>query len=182
MLNSGVDIIVVQELLAHASPEMTLIYAKLLDNTKRKAFETAVKNGVFSFNDTCNLFDESNTNIPKDILDMLWKNHKLTALDTPYGTCLERINGKCNFAKQPPCLTCNNGNPCRDLGVGIFGGDIKKYEIHIQSTKQLIKQGKLFNRESMVKENEELLKLYENIHDTIKQGNVIYGRLDGLNS
>ena len=182
MLNSGVDIIIVQELLAHASPEMTLIYAKLLDNTKRKAFEAAVKNGVFSFNDTGSLFDESSTNIPKDILDMLWKNHKLTALDTPYGTCLERINGKCNFAKQPPCLTCNNGNPCRDLGVGIFDGDIKKYEIHIQSTKQLIKQGKLFNRESMVKENEELLKLYENIHYTIKQGNVIYGRLDRLNS
>ncbi|EAG2143561.1 hypothetical protein BED65_15290 [Listeria monocytogenes] len=31
----GVDIFTVQELLAHASPEMTMVYAKLLDDTKR---------------------------------------------------------------------------------------------------------------------------------------------------
>ncbi len=34
-LNSGVDILTVQELLAHAPPEMTMRYAKLLDETKR---------------------------------------------------------------------------------------------------------------------------------------------------
>ena len=49
MLNGGADILIVQELLAHASPEMTMRYPKLLDNTKRKAFETVVKQGVFSF-------------------------------------------------------------------------------------------------------------------------------------
>ena len=36
MLNGGADILTVQELLAHASPEMTLRYAKLLDDTKEK--------------------------------------------------------------------------------------------------------------------------------------------------
>ena len=46
MLNGGADILTVQELLAHASPEMTMSYAKLLDNTKRKAFEAVVKQGV----------------------------------------------------------------------------------------------------------------------------------------
>lgn len=50
MLNGGADILTVQELLAHASPEMTLRYARLLDDTKRKAFEKVVKQGVFSFN------------------------------------------------------------------------------------------------------------------------------------
>ncbi len=40
MLNGGADVLTVQELLAHASPEMTLRYAKLLDDTKRKAFES----------------------------------------------------------------------------------------------------------------------------------------------
>ena len=37
------DILTVQELLAHASPEMTMRYARLLDDTKRKAFEEVVK-------------------------------------------------------------------------------------------------------------------------------------------
>lgn len=36
MINSGADILTVQELLAHASPEMTMRYAKLLDETKEK--------------------------------------------------------------------------------------------------------------------------------------------------
>ncbi|MCV5433832.1 tyrosine-type recombinase/integrase, partial [Escherichia coli] len=49
LLNGGADILTVQELLAHASPEMTLRYAKLLDETKRKAFESVINQGVFSF-------------------------------------------------------------------------------------------------------------------------------------
>jgi len=49
LLNGGADILTVQELLAHASPEMTLRYAKLLDETKRKAFESVVNQGVFNF-------------------------------------------------------------------------------------------------------------------------------------
>lgn len=43
MLNGGADILTVQELLAHASPEMTMRYAKLLDDTKRKVFDKAIK-------------------------------------------------------------------------------------------------------------------------------------------
>jgi integrase len=180
MLNGGADILTVQELLAHASPEMTVRYARLLDDTKRKVFDKAVKQGVFSFDIDGILYEETNGEVPKDILDMLWTNHKLNAIDTPYGTCLQRSKGKCTFAKQPPCLACNGGKPCKDLGVGIFEGDVKKYEIHINSIKALIEQAKVFNRDDMAKENEELLKLYEEIYNTIKNGNIVYGRLERL--
>lgn len=71
LLNGGTDILTVQELLAHASPEMTMRYAKLLDDTKRRAFDKAVSQGVFSFDTDGNLQDETNGKIPKDILDML---------------------------------------------------------------------------------------------------------------
>lgn len=178
MLNGGADILTLQELLAHASPEMTLTYARLLDDTKRKAFDSVIEQGVFSFNIDGRLNQETNGNTPKDILDMLWINHKLNAIDTPYGTCLQRSKGKCTFAKHPPCLTCNGGKPCKDLGIGIFEGDIKKYEIHISSTKALIEQAKTFNRKEMAKENKELLKLYKNIYATINTGNIVYGSLD----
>jgi integrase len=180
LLNGGADILTVQELLAHASPEMTMRYAKLLDDTKRKAFDTAVKQGVFSFDIGGRLHEETNGEVPNDVLDMLWTNHKLNAIDTPYGTCLQRSKGKCTFAKQPPCLTCNGGNPCKDLGVGIFEGDIKKYEIHINSTKALIEQAKVFSRRDMAKENEELLDIYENIYNTISNGSIVYGKLERL--
>ena len=180
LLNGGADILTVQELLAHASPEMTLTYAKLLDDTKRKEFDKAVKQGIFRFDEKDNLIPENYSEIPTDIIDMLFTNHKLNALDTPYGTCLQRKNGKCNYAKQPPCLTCNNGNPCKDLCVGAFEGDIFKYEILINSTKNIIENAKVYNRTEMINENEELLKLYEEIYSKILQGSMIYSSLDKL--
>ncbi len=92
MLNGGADILTVQELLAHASPEMTMRYAKLLDDTKRKVFDNAIKQGIFSFDESTQLKEENNNEISNDILDMLWINHKLNAMDTPYGTCLQTAN------------------------------------------------------------------------------------------
>ncbi len=180
LLNNGVDIFTVQELLAHASPEMTMRYAKLLDDTKRKVFDKAVKQGIFSFDESDKLKEENNGEIPSDIIDMLYTNHKLNALDTPYGTCMQRKNGKCSYAKQPPCLTCNNGSPCKDLCVGAFEGDINKYEILINSTKTMIENAKMYNRTEMVSENEELLKLYKDIYSKISQGSMIYSSLDKL--
>lgn len=180
MLNGGADILTVQELLAHASPEMTMRYAKLLDDTKRKVFDKAVKQGIFSFDESYKLKEENDGEIPSDIIDMLYTNHKLNALDTPYGTCMQRKNGKCSYAKQPPCLTCNNGSPCKDLCVGAFEGDTVKYEILINSTKTMIENAKIYNRTEMISENEELLKLYEDIYSKISQGSVIYSRLDKL--
>jgi len=180
MLNGGADILTVQELLAHASPEMTMRYAKLLDDTKRKTFDKAVKQGIFSFDEGDKLREENDGEIPSDIIDMLYTNHKLNALDTPYGTCMQRTNGKCSYAKQPPCLTCNSGKPCKDLCIGAFEGDTVKYEILINSTKNMIENAKMYNRTEMVSENEELLKLYEDIYSKISQGSMIYSRLDKL--
>lgn len=66
------------------------------------------------------------------------------------------------------------------MGVGIFEGDVKKYEIHINSTKALIEQAKVFSRKYMVKENEDLLSSYEEIYNTIKNRNTVHGRLERL--
>ncbi len=180
MLNGGADILTVQELLAHASPEMTLRYAKLLDDTKRKAFEKVHKTGIFSFQVGNELVLENTDEIPEHIRSMLWTNHKLNAIDTPYGTCLQRTNGKCQFAKQPPCLTCNGGNPCKDLCIGVFEGDVKKYEILMSSTQAMIENAKVYKRTDMLNENQELLKLYEDIYSKITEGNIVYSKLNRL--
>jgi hypothetical protein len=72
--------------------------------------------------------------IPEDILDMLWKDEKLNALDNSYGTCRARVNGNCPLAAEPPCLTANDGKPCFDLAVGMTSFDIKKSELLIDTT------------------------------------------------
>jgi len=178
MLNSGVDIVTIQELLAHASPEMTLRYAKILDNVKRKAFDKAMTQGVFSFND--DLLQSETAYDTQQIMDMLWINHKLNAVETPYGVCLQRVNGSCQYAKRPPCLTCNAGFPCKDLCIGANNGDVLKYELLIQSTQSLIVNAQKCDRDDIARDNEDLLKLYQDIHSKISSGSIIYSRLDRL--
>ncbi|WP_079708720.1 tyrosine-type recombinase/integrase [Paraliobacillus ryukyuensis] len=181
MINGGADIITVQELLAHASPEMTILYARLLDDTKRKEFEKVVKQGVFAFDLNGEIHQVSEKEqIPKDILDMLWKDEKLNALDNPYGTCRARVNGNCPLAAEPPCLTANDGKPCFDLAVGMTSFDVKKYELLIETTTKWIEASKEYGREDMVKANEKNLERYQNIYETIKEGNVIFGRFDRM--
>ncbi|QDX95830.1 transposase [Brevibacillus laterosporus] len=179
MLNSGADILTVQELLAHSSPEMTMRYARLLDDTKRKAFETAVKQGIFSFDIEgkileIGIYGDPDTNV----LDILWRDHKLTAIDNPYGSCHARLNGNCPYSEEPPCLTCNSGKPCKDLAVGLSDMDIAKYEIHIQSTSKMIEIAQQYGREEIANKNKKNLNRLQGIYNTIKQGNIIFGQLD----
>ncbi|MGM0975783.1 MAG: tyrosine-type recombinase/integrase, partial [Bacillota bacterium] len=181
LLNSGTDIFTVQELLAHSSPEMTMVYAKLLDETKRKAYEKAVTDGVFSFDLNGNMYEvNKDEEIPEEIKEMLWLNHKLTAIDNPYGSCRARLNGNCPYAEEPPCLTCNGGSPCKDLAVGLSEMDVAKYEIHIQSTSKMVEVAKQYGREEIAQKNQKNLERLQDIYNTIKQGNIIFGRMERI--
>ncbi|WP_050613319.1 tyrosine-type recombinase/integrase [Bacillus testis] len=179
MINGGADILTVQELLAHASPEMTMRYAKLVDDTKRKEFEKVVKSGVFSFDLDGKVHQVTeNEEIPEDIMDALWRDEKLNALENPYGTCRARVNGNCPLAAEPPCLTANNGKPCFDLAVGMTSFDVKKYELHIESTAKMIEAAKEYGREDMIEANEKNLERFQDIYNTIKSGSIIFGNLE----
>lgn len=181
MLNSGANIVVVQDLLAHASPEMTLRYARVLEDTKRKAFEQAVNNGVFTFDLNGEIHNvQEDEEVPKDILEMLWRDEKLNAVDNPYGTCHARVNGNCPVAKEPPCLTANDGKPCFDLAVGTTSFDVKKYELWIESTSKVIEAAKEYGRPDVIEHNQKNLERYQEIYNTIKNGNIIFGRIERI--
>ncbi|HDR6247077.1 TPA: tyrosine-type recombinase/integrase [Bacillus cereus] len=181
MLNGGADILTVQELLAHASPEMTLRYAKLLDDTKRKAFESVINQGVFSFNLNGEIQEITATeNIPSDILDALWQDHKLNAMDNPYGTCHARLNGNCPHMEEPPCLTCNGGSPCRDLAIGFSELDVQKYELLIKTTSKTMELAKQKGRSEIIEKYEKNLTRYEDILRTIQKGDIIFGRQERM--
>lgn len=176
MINNGADILTVMELLAHASPKMTMRYARLLESTKREAFDNAITQGVFTFETREKTEVVSGTELADDVIHGLWQQHKLNAVDTPYGTCLQRKGGKCSYGVQPPCLTCNDGAPCLDLCVGAFEGDQEKYAVHIASTEQLAETAKRHGRQDMAAENQNTLKLLRSIKETLDNGGVIYGR------
>ena len=118
--------------------------------------------------------------IPTDILETLWRDHKLNAIDNPYGTCHARINGKCPFAAEPPCLTCNGGSPCKDLAIGFSELDIQKYELLIKTTTKTIEALEQRGRHDMVEKNKKNLERYEKIFNTIKEDNIIFGQLERI--
>jgi len=179
MLNGGADILTVQELLAHASPEMTLRYAKLLDDMKRKAFETVITQGVFSFDLNGDVQEiKVGEDIPAEILNALWQDHKLNTMDNPYGTCHARLKGECPHMEAPPCLTCNGGSPCKDLAIGFSELDVEKYELHIKTTSKAIEVSKQHGREDMAEKHEKNLLRYQGILTNLQEGNIIFGRQD----
>lgn len=182
MLNGGADILTVKELLAHASPEMTLRYAKLLDNNKRKAFESVISQGVFSFDLNGSVQEiKAGQDIPEDILQTLWQDHKLNAMDNTYGTCHARLKGDCPYMEAPPCLTCGSGGvPCKDLAIGFSDLDVEKYMMHVRTTERAIEVSKQYGREDMVDKQQRNLERYRGILNSIKEGNVIFGRLDRI--
>ncbi|PGV66632.1 tyrosine-type recombinase/integrase [Bacillus sp. R86525] len=181
MLNGGADILTVQELLAHASPEMTLRYAKLLDDTKRKAFESVISQGVFSFSWNGEVQEiKVGEDIPQDILQALWQDHKLNAMENNYGTCHARLNGSCPYMEEAPCLTCNGGSPCKDLAIGFSDFDIGKYEDHIKRTSRNMELATQYGREDIVEKGSRNLKRYEEILNKLQEGNVIFGRMERM--
>lgn len=177
MINNGVDLVTIQSLLAHASPRMTMTYARIVDDTKRKQFDKAVKNGAFSFTRNGDLVESPKTDTVENIMETLWTQYKLEAVDTPYGLCVKKANGRCNFAQLPPCLTRDGGSPCKDLCV--TEKDLPKYKVHIESVKNMIRQADIHGRDDWKEKNQDLLGIYENIYAALENGNVIYGRQEG---
>lgn len=183
MLNGGADILTVQELLAHASPEMTLRYAKLLDGTKRKSFESIVNKGGFHrFNSNGKVQEiKEGEDIPEDILQALWQNHKLNAMENNYGTCHARLNRGCPYMEEAPCLTCGKGGtPCKDLAIGFSDFDIGKYEDHIKRTSRNMELAKQNGREDIMEKGSRNLMRYEEILRKLQEGNVIFGNMEEI--
>lgn len=179
MLNGGADILVVQDLLGHASPEMTLTYAKLLDDTKRKAFDEVIKQGIFSFDNGNQIVQyQPGDDIPKDILETLYRDHKLTAMDNPYGTCHARLKGSCPHMEEPPCLTCNGGSPCKDLAIGFSELDVQKYELLVKTTSKSMELAEQHGREDLKQKNQKNLETYQSVLNKLQQGDVIFGNLN----
>ncbi len=145
-------------------------------------FEKVVDSGVFSFGQDLSLEQANTSSILKEDLEDFWLAFKMNAIDTPYGICMQRSEGKCKFAKQPPCLTCNGGNPCKNLCIGVNATDSEKYKILMMSAASMIAIGEKNDNELIERENKELFSLYQNIYNTISSGNIIYGRAERLKS
>jgi len=108
LVNNGMSLTLVQQWMAHASPEMTLIYAKILDQTMRTQWEKTVQQGIVQFNDGKPEF------VPgKLLLPMAGSNafepervreHRQN-VKMALGSCLKTAKIVCKFVELP-CFHC----------------------------------------------------------------------------
>jgi hypothetical protein len=109
LINNGMNLLMVQQWMAHASPEMTLVYAKMLDETMRMQWEKAVQHGIVQFNEgkpeyvpgrkMLTVLNEPEAFDPERVRDYR-ANLKL-----PLGNCLKTPKLVCKFTELP-CFHC----------------------------------------------------------------------------
>src|SRR5260370_10102005 len=109
LVNNGMSLLMVQQWMAHASPEMTVIYAKILDETMRTQWEKTVQQGIVQFNDgkpeyipgkkMLTVLNESQAFDPERV-----RNYRANT-KLPVGNCVKSPKLIYNFTELP-CFHC----------------------------------------------------------------------------
>ncbi|MDC3416221.1 tyrosine-type recombinase/integrase [Aquibacillus salsiterrae] len=134
LINLGMNLTHIMKWFAHASPEMTLMYAKIADDTLRKEWEKAQeKKGPLLRVD---LGDArvSEMNLDDDLIHWEYIRSNIEAVRVPLGYCLASKKEGCPYVVTP-CLTCPNFCTTPE-NLPDFEREIEKIEEHIEMTKQ----------------------------------------------
>ena len=163
LLNNGMNLLHVQKWMAHASPEMTLTYAKILDTSMRKSWEEATKLGIFRI-------DPANRKPTKidlseieneDVIEWEYIRYNLDAVKMELGYCMKPIKQPCP-TQANPCLSCRNFCTTPEF--------IPQFEHEISETKAIIERGSRLGRVVWVEKNQVLLERLEPILETLSTG------------
>jgi site-specific recombinase XerD len=108
LINNGMSLVLVQQWMAHASPEMTLIYAKILDDTMRTAWEKTVQQGIVQFNDGKPEFVAGKKLLPMagaEVFEPERVREHRQNVRMALGSCLKTAKIMCKFVELP-CFHC----------------------------------------------------------------------------
>ncbi|MFJ5713261.1 tyrosine-type recombinase/integrase [Neobacillus sp. NPDC093127] len=163
LINSGMNLVHIQKWMAHASPEMTLAYARILDNTLREEWLQAKEKSVVEGNVVkVDLKDGSvNYMSDEDLLEWEYVRHNLEAAKVPMGYCMASKRMQCPFV-ETPCLTCSNFCTTPEM--------LPEFEIELERVEALVEKTK-----DMPIWNEKNVRYRQNIahiFDTLKEGKI----------
>ena len=108
LINHGMSLVMVQHWMAHASPEMTLLYAQILDDTMRQQWQQTVERGAVRMNEGKPEFvlGRKLLNVLGDnALDVERIREHRTAVKLPIGNCVKNKKFICRFIELP-CFHC----------------------------------------------------------------------------
>jgi integrase len=108
LINNGMSLVLVQQWLAHVSPEMTLVYAKILDPTMRKAWEQAFAQGAVRLDaQGAPRFLARDQMGDDQTIEWEYLRHHLDAVRLPNGYCFKPKKADCPI-QVTPCYTCHH--------------------------------------------------------------------------
>lgn len=166
LINNGMNLLHVQKWMAHASPEMTLRYARILDTTMRKSWEEVARQRIFKIDDSGNIRKIDISDIENEnVIEWEYIRYNLDAVRMPLGYCMKPKKQECH-TQLNPCLTCRNLCTTAEF--------IPQYEFEICETKALIERGKIQNRTVWVEKNQALLEKYETVLEVLKTGSLYH--------
>ena len=162
LINKGMPLVMVQEILGHETPEMTLVYAKLYDDTLKEAWKEVAPQIV-------NITGKITKLNPKNLDSKKHQEMKRIALEQQVnnGTCGLSVHQKC--PKFHACYTCSKFNATRDNLPGLKT-DREQLKDEVDRLKE---QRNSYKQESK-------LRLAEGCRDRIKQSQEIIQNLNNM--
>jgi integrase len=173
LINNGMNILHVQKLMAHASPEMTLVYAQIHDTTLRKEWEKASNNGAVKLQQGGKIVATTiEQQADENGLELEWIRHNLDSIRLDHGFCIKSPKNNCDYLEQtlePPCIK----NSCRSFHVDQTFLDY--YNEQIMKMESDIEVYQKSGRDRSVEIIQPKLKKYKEIRNGIINNGGIYG-------
>ncbi len=156
MVNNGVPLHIIQRYLGHASPEMTLTYARIHDQTLKQEF-LSYRSKVVTI--TGEVVEELSTNNGDDTLQ--WMKRNILAQTLPNGSCARPvIKGPCPHANA--CLTCADFRTTLEF--------LSQHEAQLEQTQSLIERAKANGWQRQAEMNQEVATNLTHIITSLKAG------------
>lgn len=164
LINNGMSLLHVQQWLAHLTPEMTLIYAKILDSTMRKEWEQAFAQGAVRI-DVQGQPQAVNPEQLRTEQEIEWEHirHNLDAVRLPNGYCFKPKKAHCP-PQETPCYTCHHFCTTPDF--------LPQFEHEERDLRELIALGEKAGSEIWVERNTQKLQRVLPVIQVLKQGNL----------
>ncbi|PEU13473.1 site-specific integrase [Bacillus sp. AFS019443] len=132
LINLGMNLTHIMKWFAHSTPEMTLVYAKIADNTLRREWEKAQKKKGPLLRVNLDNGQVNEMAMDEDLIHWEYMRSNIEAVRVPLGFCLASKKEGCPYVVTP-CLTCPNFCTSPD-NLPDFEREIQYVEEHIQMT------------------------------------------------
>jgi len=159
MINSGVPQHIVQRYLGHESPEMTMVYAHIYDETLRKEIEKYHDSRTVNFQgETVEL--EETVLSSNDDLEWFKKNVQARALE--HGYCARpKVLGDCDIPGFDGCYTCPHWRTNKNF--------LPILEDTLERTNKVIEKARNCRWELQVKKNEPIKENLEKVIQSLEE-------------